>query len=293
MKRAVALGFFDGVHIGHGELFKATVRAAEEHSLTPCVLTYAQHPSEVLSDSRISLINTVDERISLISGLYGISDIAVRDFTEKYASLSCEEFFESILIGELDAGFVVAGFDFRFGHRGRGDAKLLKKLCKDYGIGCEIVDEVMLSGISVSSSYIRTLILGGKVGEASELLGHNHFITGEVLHGQSLGKKLGFATANQRICENIVIPKAGVYVSRVTVDGKTYPAITNIGTRPTVTDDGSVFAETHILDFSGDVYGRMMKTELISFIRAEKKFSSADELCEQISQDILCVRREN
>lgn len=293
MKRAVALGFFDGVHIGHGELFKTVKRASEENALTPCVLTYAQHPSEVLSSSGVSLINTVDERILLISGLYGIDDIVIKDFTEKYASLSCEDFFENILIGELDCGFVVAGFDFRFGHLGRGDAELLKKLCRDRNIGCEIVDEVMLGDVSVSSSHIRTLILDGKPDTAAKLLGHNHFITGKVLHGQAIGKKLGFATANQKISENIVTPKPGVYATRVTVDNMTYKAITNVGTRPTVTDDKTVFAESHIFDFSDDIYGKMMKTEFVSFLREEKKFSSHDELCEQISQDILRARLEN
>ena len=293
MKRAVALGFFDGVHIGHGALLRRTAEVAEKASLSPCVMTYSNHPSSVLFGKSVSLINTAEERASLISELYGISDIVIKDFTRDYAALPCEEFFEKILLEELQAGYVVAGYDFRFGRGGKGDAARLKSLCAEHGLGCDIIDEVTLDGEEVSSSRIRETLECGNMELSNKLLGHPHRTVSEVLHGHKLGRKLGFATINQSLSPEIIVPRHGVYVSRVTFDGKTYPAITNIGVRPSVSDEGKVSVETHILDFSRDLYGKEIKTEFIRFLRDEIKFSTQDELLRQISQDALAARREN
>ncbi len=287
MKRAVALGFFDGIHIGHGALLKRAFEVSKELSLTPCVLTYSNHPSKVLSGKSVGLINSPEERAHLISELYNISDIVIKDFTAEYSAMSCEEFFDKILISELRAGFVVAGYDFRFGKGGKGNAETLKALCKECGIGCEIIDEVTLHGEAVSSSRIRPLIESGDMEEAKELLGHYHCTISEVLHGKALGRDIGFPTANQSFSPDVIIPRYGVYASRVTFDGKTYRAITNIGTRPTVSDSSTVFAETHIPGFSGELYGKVLKTEFVRFLREEKQFSSLSDLIRQISQDVL------
>ena len=293
MKRAVALGFFDGIHIGHGELLKRAVSAAEKFSLSPCVLTYSNHPSKVLSGKSVGLINSPEERKYLISELYNISDIVIKDFTPDYAALSPDEFFENILLGELSAKYVVAGYDFRFGKGGSGDSETLKALCKKHDIGCEIVDEVKLDGEAVSSSRIRPLLVNGDMESAKKLLGHYHCTISEVLHGKALGKTIGFPTANQNFSNDVIIPRHGVYVSRVTVDGKTYRAITNVGVRPTVSDELTARAETHIPGFSGDLYGKIMKTEFVRFLRDEKKFSSLSDLIRQISQDVLDAECEN
>ena len=292
MKRAVALGFFDGVHIGHGALLSKTKDVAEKKGLSPCVMTYSRHPSAVLSEKSVPLINTTGERTSLIRELYGITDIVIKDFTKEYSSLSPVEFFEKILISELSCAYVIAGFDFRFGKNGEGDADMLSSICKAHNIGCEIVPAVMHGGEPVSSTRIRAHLAAGELDKVNALLGHNHCIISPVIHGQSLGEKLGFPTANQSFDISCQLPKLGVYVSRVTVSGKTFPAITNIGHRPTVCDDFSVFAETHIPGFSRDIYGEVMKTEFIRYLREEKKFSSRDELCEQISQDVLSATQE-
>jgi len=293
MKRAVALGFFDGVHIGHGALLEKTCAVAEEYALSPCVMTYKNHPSEILLGKSVPLINTPDERCHLISSLYGITDIVMKDFTKEYAALSCEEFFENILIGELDAAHVVAGYDFRFGRGGMGDAKTLKELCLRYGLGCSIVDEVSFGGDAVSSSRIRSLLSRGLVSEANELLGHPHCTISHVIRGNGIGRTLDFPTANQRFSADILIPKYGVYASRTTVDGASLASVTNVGTRPTVSEEEEVFSETHIPDFSGNLYGKPVKVELLRFLREEKKFSSRDELLRQISQDVLEALREN
>ena len=293
MKRAVALGFFDGVHIGHGALLRRTREVSEICSLSPCVMTYSNHPSSVLSKKSVSLINTSEERASLISELYGISDIVIKEFTPEYAALTCEEFFEKILLEEMSAGYVVAGYDFRFGRGGQGDAERLRALCAEHGLGCDIIDEVTLSGEEVSSSHIRTLLENGDIARANELLGHPHRTVSEVLHGRKLGRKLGFATANQTLSPDVIVPRHGVYLSRVTFDGKAFRGITNIGVRPSVSNDNKISVETHILDFDGDLYGKKITTEFIRFLRDEIKFSTQDELLRQISQDVLAARCEN
>lgn len=293
MKRAVALGFFDGVHIGHGALLRRTKEISESSSLSPCVMTYSNHPSSVLSGKSVSLINSAEERASLISELYGISDIVIKDFTPEYAALPCEEFFEEILLSELNTAHVIAGYDFRFGRGGLGDSEKLKKLCAEHGLGCDIIDEVTYDGAEVSSSRIRELLETGDIERANALLGHPHCTVSEVLHGQSLGKKLGFATANQSLSPEIITPRRGVYISKITVDGKTFKSITNVGVRPSVSDDNKISVETHILDFDGDLYGKKIKTEFIRFLRDEIKFSTQDALLRQISQDVLAARCEN
>ncbi len=293
MKRAIALGFFDGVHIGHGALFNKTKQIAQERGLFPCVMTYSSHPSEILSPKRVPLINTTSERASLISELYGISDIVIKDFTIEYASLSCEDFFDKILISELSCEHVIAGYDFRFGKNGSGDVSTLRELCRKNNMGCEIVDVVECDGEAVNSSRIRKLIEAGDMETSSRLLGHHHCTISPVVHGQALGASIGFATANQHFDKAIGLPKRGVYASRVTIDGKTYKSITNIGVRPTVCEESEVVAETHIPSFSENLYGKLMKTEFVKFIREERAFPSLDALYEQISQDLLFLMQEN
>ena len=290
-KRAVALGFFDGVHIGHGALLTRCKEVAEKKGLSPCAMTYSRHPSEILGKNPTKLLSTQDERVKLIRDLYGIEEVIIKDFTKEYAALSPVEFVERILVDELNTGYVVVGFDFRFARNGEGDAKELLRICKDKNIGCDIVDEVKIDGETVSSSLIRSLITAGDIKKATRLLGHNHCIISEVIHGQKLGQKLSFPTINQEFAKNAELPKLGVYVSRVEVLGRTYRGITNIGVRPTVGSGERALAETHILGFSGDVYGKIAKVELCEFVREEKKFDSLEKLQEQIKKDIAFAEK--
>lgn len=291
-ERVVALGFFDGVHIGHGELLRQVVKKSRELSMIPSVLTYSAHPSEILAKEAVKLINTTEERCGIIRELYGIEDITVKEFTKEYASLSCECFVDEVLVGELSAGHVVAGFDFRFGKGGKGDSDTLRLLCESRGIGCDIVDKVEVDGDVVSSTGIRELIRSGDVESAARLLGHYHCIVSEVKHGASLGKKIGFPTINQELSEKLCLPKFGVYAACVEIDGKRYPGVTNIGIRPTVAEGAAPRAETHIIGFGEDVYGKTVKTELVKFLREEVKFSSLEELKAQISRDKELAKNE-
>ena len=291
-KRVVALGFFDGVHIGHGALLKKTVLRAKEKNASAAVLTYSEHPSAVVGKLPVMLINTTEERCELIRGMYGISDIIVKKFTKEYASLSGEQFVKDILISELSACHVVAGFDFRFGKGGGCDAEMLLRLCEENGLGCDIVDAVMLGREAVSSSRIRECIAHGDMASARALLGHYHCMTAEVTHGAQLGEKLGFPTANQNIPENAAVPKYGVYLSRVTVGKEVFAGVTNIGVRPTVSGGKRPRAETFIIGFYGDLYGKTITLELVKFMREEKKFTSVSELREAIEHDAETAKAE-
>ncbi len=290
--RVIALGFFDGVHIGHGALFKLVRKRAEELSLSPAVLTYSSHPSNVLLKKPVKLINTTEERKMLISGLYGINDIIIKEFDRQYADLTCREFVENILIGECKVRHVVAGYDFRFGRGGKGDAGELSSLCASFGCGCDIAEPVCVDGRAVSSTAIRELIARGEVKEAQKLLGHRHSIISKTEHGRRLGGGLGFPTVNQSFSEEVQVPKFGVYSSRTFIRGKEYRSVTDIGVRPTVSEDGAVRAETNILDFSGELYGETVHVELCEFLREEMRFASLGELKSQIARDVRRVREE-
>ncbi|MBQ9985451.1 MAG: riboflavin biosynthesis protein RibF [Oscillospiraceae bacterium] len=290
-KRVVALGFFDGVHIGHGALLEKTRETAERIGASAAVLTYSRHPSAVVGKSCVRLINTTYERCVLIRELYGIDDIIVADFTPEYAAMPCERFFEETLLGSLGACHVVAGFDFRFGKSGAGDAETLRRLCAQRGIGCDIIDAVTVGGEPVSSSRIRRCIEMGEMENAAKLLGHNHCIISEISHGARLGGTMGFPTVNQELSKELLLPRFGVYASRVTFEGKSFGGITNIGTRPTVSEVSMPRAETNIFGFSGDLYGKVIKTELISFVRDEMRFENVGLLREQIARDVEAVKR--
>ena len=291
-KRVIALGFFDGVHIGHGELLRKVKARAAELSAKSSALTYLRHPSEVLANTPVKLINTTDERVTLISELFGIADIIIKDFTEKYASLTCREFVSEVLVRELSCVHVVAGYDFRFGSGGSGDAEMLSSLCREFGIGCDVEPPVCIDGRAVSSTEIRALIADGKIKEATRLLGHRPCMISEIRHGAKLGGKMNFPTINQSFLPSVQVPKLGVYSSRTVIDGKEYMSVTDIGVRPTVSDAGEVRAETNILDFSGTLYGKRIRVELCDFMREEKKFASVSELYEQIARDVAYVRGE-
>ncbi len=287
--RVIALGFFDGVHKGHARLFRKACERAGEMGAKPSVITYSAHPSGVVSEKRKQLINTAEERMYLIRSLYGIEDIIVKDFTPEFAALSAEEFVQSVLVSECGAVSVVAGYDFRFGKGGEGNAEMLASLCEKYNIGCDIEDEVRLDGKTISSTHIRELIALGEMEEAERFLGHKHTIIGKVTHGKKLGSTIGFPTVNLPLDESVVIPRLGVYKSRVYVGSEAFPAVTNIGVRPTVSSGAAPRAETHIIGFEGDLYDAQIRCELCKFMREERRFASVEDLKTQIAEDVRTV----
>ena len=284
-KRVIALGFFDGVHKGHGALLRRAAEIADTMGIIPAAFTFDAHPTQVILGQSSPLLTTPTERADLMRRLYGIRDVIVARFDNEMMHLNWQDFVTELLVKDHGAVHLVVGHDYRFGYRGEGTPEKLKELCVQLGIGCDIIPPVEVDGIRISSSYIRTLVAQGEVERAMDFLGHPHTLTDQVRHGKKIGTRLGFPTMNLQIPAGNVIPAFGVYATRVWVDDKAYIAATNVGVRPTVGDDRPVTVEGSLLDFSGDLYGKTVRMEFYRRIRPEQKFDSLDALRTQIAQD--------
>ena len=286
-RKIFALGFFDGVHLGHQALLKACRDLAEDMGCETAAITFENHPKSLFSGP-IPLISTVSDRCQLLH-LYGIYFVYVYPVRQDVMGKSWEAFLEELL-EEGAAGFV-CGHDFRFGAGGRGDAELLRSFCKERDLPCVVLPEQTLDGVRISSTYIRRQIETGDMATAVRFLGHPHLLTGTVVPGKQLGRRLGFPTANLHLPEGLTIPRFGVYACRCRVDGRLYAAVTNVGTRPTVSGSG-ITVEPWILDYEGDLYGREITLEFHRFLRGEEKFPSLEALREQILRDAVATRAE-
>lgn len=282
-KRAVALGIFDGVHLGHRRVMKITADTADSGFL-PSAFTFRSDTIRQKQGRSLEYIYT-DENKKRIIGSLGINEVFSEDFSS-LKGLSGEEFVREILLKRLNTGTAVCGGDFRFGHNAMCGADDLVRFGKDYGFAAIIVPEERLNGERVSSRCIRELLLDGDVKGASVLLGDCYSIFAEVVKGAQLGRTIGFPTINQLFGEGQLVPACGVYASTAVIDGKRFPAMTNIGVKPTVGYGGAPLAETYIHGFSGDLYGKCFPVELKKFIRPERKFGSLDELKNQINADV-------
>jgi len=287
-KRIIALGFFDGVHLGHQALLEACREMAEKQGCVPSALTFSSHPDALVSGKMPGLLNTPEDR-KLLLKRYGMEEVIVLPFDENMMQMPWQEFFQ-MLMEDYNAAGLVCGHDFRFGHRGRGNAELLQQVCRDAQIMCQVVPEQKINGKTVSSTWIRTLLEEGNVQEANRLLGHSHTLSGQVVEGRRLGHTLGFPTANVLLPEGTVCLKRGVYATKVTVEGKTYTAVTNVGSRPTVSGH-QVRTESWIQDFSGDIYGKQMTISFYTFLRPEHRFEQLDDLTRSIQMDAEKSRR--
>ena len=252
MKRVIALGFFDGVHLGHGALLR---RAAEEAALrgcTPAVFTFDRPPKEVVTGVPCPLINSPEDRRDLVRRLYRIQDVLMVPFDREMMTTPWDDFIVRILVGRYHAVHLVAGHDHHFGHRNQGTPELLAQKCAQLGLGCDIIPKVEVAGITVSSTYIRRLVELGQISRANRFLGHPHTLTGTVRHGRGIGSSQLFPTANLVIPPHVLVPSHGVYATRATLeDGSCYAAVTNVGTRPTVQNGPDITVEACLLDFQG------------------------------------------
>jgi riboflavin kinase/FMN adenylyltransferase len=289
-KRVIALGFFDGMHIGHSALMWRVLDIADASSLVPSVITFDAHPRNLVGGESVPLINSPEDRAALIHRVFDIDDIIFLHFDRATAGMSWDSFIGH-LVEEFGARHLVAGYDFRFGSGGKGNSALLKQKCAELGIGCDIIPEVKLDGVTSSSTVIRDLISEGDIERANAFLGHPHVLTDVVRYGYRLGRKLGTPTINMCFQAGVLIPAFGVYATKVFPNGGgEYVGVTNIGVRPTVDDSGVVTAETHILDFQGNLYGHQVRVEFHSRIRPEIKFSDISELKAQIQSDCDSAR---
>lgn len=281
-----ALGFFDGVHLGHQALLKTCRRLAAEANARSAAVTFSLPPAALLGKNTPGTLNTACDRVSLLKE-FGMDDVTVLPTDCQTLSMSYQDFLES-LISRGAVGFV-CGNDFRFGKNGAGNADILESYCRERGLLCAVVPEQTMDGARISSTRIRALLEEGDVTQANKLLGHPHIFTGTVVFGQQLGRTIGIPTANLLLPEGLLTPKVGVYACKAMVDGIEYLAVTNVGSRPTVGGE-NVTVETHLLDFNGDLYGKALRLTFHKFLRQEKKFDSLEALKEQINEDIANCR---
>jgi riboflavin kinase / FMN adenylyltransferase len=284
----VALGVFDGVHLAHRAILTTAVTGARAADVTALACTFDRHPAETLQPDRAPApITTLEERLGLISET-GVDATIVLSFTREFAAIEAEAFVKEILLGRLRAREVVVGFNHRFGRGARGDARLLEDMAESHGFQARVIPPMELDGIAVSSTEIRAALQRGDVGRAARLLGRPYGIAGTVTAGAGRGRTLGFPTANVAADRQLLLPN-GVYFGRMTADGRPWPAVVNIGVRPTF-GETTVAIEAHLLNFSGDLYGRPVRLDFLDRIRDEKRFGSVDELKAQIAQDIAVAQ---
>ncbi len=285
----VTIGNFDGVHWAHQAIFKKVIERAKDLNGTSVVITFEPHPIKVMSpDKARPLITLLEQKGELVIN-QGIDIFLLIKFTREFAAMPARDFVKDILVDKLGIKEVIVGYDYAFGHRREGNIKLLKEMGQQFNFEVHQVGPVYVGNSLVSSTSIRNLIMDGRVSEAKQLLGRNYQIRGEVIRGRDRGEPLlGYPTANLRLVDEL-IPKEGVYIVTVDIDGKIYQGLTNIGYNPTFKDK-TLSVETHILDLSADILGKKIKINFLSRLRDEKAFASVKELSKQISRDIKQAR---
>ncbi|MEI8377549.1 MAG: bifunctional riboflavin kinase/FAD synthetase [bacterium] len=280
---AVALGFFDGVHLGHSFVIKSMIKKAKKTALTPCAVTFANHPLEILQNTKVPSIITLEKRLELLQNL-GIEAILLLDFSKELIALSAENYLKNILVESLHPKFITVGFNHSFGANKKGNSEFLQNNSKKYGYELLSIPPVELNSTVISSSLIKKCIANSDFESASQYLGRDFSIVGEVVKGRQLGRTLGFATANLLQDENLVEIPNGVYSGWAKVHGKKHKAMINVGTAPTL-KDGQKTIEAHILNFDKDIYSQIIEVGFNRKIRDEKKFDSKEELVAQIKND--------
>jgi riboflavin kinase/FMN adenylyltransferase len=280
----VTLGVYDGLHLGHQLVMRTVVERAREVGAVPTVITFDPHPRAVLHpESAPPLLQTFDQKIEALSAL-GIEQAIVIRFNRAFAEVRAEDFLCDVVRERLQAKEVYLGRGFAFGHNREGNIELLKQVSERLGFRAEEVPEVQLRGQRISSSRIRALLSEGRINLARRMLGRPYGVEGRVVHGDERGRTLGFPTANLRP-QNRVIPRNGVYVTATLIAGTWRRSVTNIGTRPTFESATEPSIETFIMDWSGDLYGDVLRVRFLHRLRDERKFASVDELKTQIDRD--------
>ena len=290
---AVALGNFDGIHIGHKYLIEDMINKAKNRNLKSSVLLFKNHTKTILKndDTRLCILTSNNQKLELFNKL-GIEIVYIMNFDESIMKLSGIEFVEKIIKDKLNAKLVTVGFDYKFGYKALGDSEYLKKLGMEKGFETNIIEPIYVGEEVVSSTIIRNLINRGNIKKASRFLGRYYTIKGTVVEGKNRGNKIGYPTANISLDYNYVVPKIGVYKTMTLLGNKEFLSLTNVGYNPTF-NEGEFKIENHILDFNSNIYGRSIKVKFIDFIRDDIKFNTVRELINQIELDIECVKNIN
>lgn len=288
-QKVMALGFFDGIHVGHAALINKIKQRAEETGAEPAVLTFDVHPDNLVFKKTVPLINSAEDRENILSRCFGLDDVVVIHFNQRVMHMDWQDFIDE-LIDEMNLRWIVVGHDFCFGYKGLGTAEKLKAYCAERGVGCDIIPAVCRDGVVVSSTLIRQLIETGEMEKANEYLGHPHTLTDVIRTGYHLGTKMGTPTINMSFPQGVIIPRHGVYAAKAYIDGQEYMSVTNVGIRPTVSDSGNVNVESFLLDFCGNLYGHRARIDFYKFLRPERKFDDVNELAAQIKSDAQTTR---
>ncbi len=288
---AITIGTFDGVHIGHQKIIERLVDAAKQRNLESTILTFFPHPRMVLQQNvDLKLINTIAERIEILKNS-GIDNLIVYPFSKEFSRLHAQEYIEKILKGKLNAKRVIIGYDHHFGKNRTADIEDLKKFGEKYDFEVEEISKQDIDDVSVSSTKIRKALKNGNIEKANRYLGKPFMLTGEVVKGRQLGKKLGYPTANLFIEEKYkLIPKQGVYIVKSKIEEKEYFGMMNIGTNPTVGGMEQTI-ETFFFDLDADLYGKTLQIHLLKRIRDEKKFANTTELITAMKEDEIFTKK--
>lgn len=285
----LAIGFFDGVHLGHQQIIRQTISDARQHDGTPLALTFDKHPNAIVAPEKTPpLIYSLPQKLRTIQAL-GVEDILLIRFDKQFSQQSGEDFIRGLTRDFRKIHSICVGANFVFGHKRGGNVALLKTLGGEFHFHVHGLSAVSLDGRAVSSTRIREAVRAGNIDDASQMLGRPYAICGRVVVGDKLGRTLGFPTANLDAA-GLVLPPNGVYSAVTRLSGVLYRVALNIGTRPTVADGRQLRVEAHLLDFNGDVYGQELEIEIGEKLRDEKKFNSPGELKEQISRDVAAVQ---
>ena len=281
---AVAIGKFDGIHKGHQSLLRHVLEQKEK-GLQAVVFTFDPSPAVFFSGNCLPELTTKWEKRKLFEEL-GIDVLVEFPLTETTAAIKPEAFIKDVLVGQMKTAYIAAGEDISFGDKGKGDAALLKKMAEQSGYFAEIIEKVCLDGVEISSSYVRDVIKTGDMEKAEKLIGEAYSISGVVAHGKKLGRRLGMPTLNILPEKEKLLPPYGVYFSEAVVGERVYKGVTNIGCKPTVSEDKQICVETYLYDFAQDIYGKEVVVRLFSFHRPERKFASVEALKTQMAGDI-------
>lgn len=281
---AVAIGKFDGVHIGHRKLLEEILEQ-KQNGLAACVFTFDPPPAVLFGDSDGKELTTGEEKRLLFESM-GVDILIEFPLSFETAAILPEDFAKEILAEKMNARLIVAGTDLSFGAKGAGNAQLLRKLGSELGFEIKTIEKVCLQDTEVNSTYIRELLKQGAMEQVKDFLGMPYTIRGTVVHGNRIGRTLGFPTVNLLPEEKKLLPPCGVYLAKVAYDGKLYRAISNIGYKPTVTDERILGLESYLYDFDEEIYGEKIEVSLYEFMRNEQRFGSLEELKEQLKRDL-------
>jgi riboflavin kinase/FMN adenylyltransferase len=287
----ITIGNFDGVHLGHQTLFAKVKERSGAVGGQAVVITFDPHPIKLMRpDKQLPLLTTTAQKVKLLSGL-GVDVIIVHPFTPEFGALPARDFVERYLVQRLGAREVVIGHDYRFGRNREGNISYLQTLGAEFGFPVHVVDAIQINNTVVSSTLIRTLIQNGQVQEAQGFLGRAYEVTGKVIHGHGRGARLlGFPTANLSLDNNLLLPAPGIYAVRAELQGRSHPAVANVGTCPTFNNQ-ELSLEVYLMDFDRDIYGAPLAVQFVQRLRDEQRFTDIPALVSQIQRDVAAARQ--